>query len=150
MRSLKECSDFTSWWWIPLPSISPLFSCYYSAIVFRAQLSTCNSAPPIFWKTNFQSNFHPFSPRLLFIKQHKYCTRTLSDLFQCYAVIFDLQIASSSSSSGSGSQNMKNQRTVSVLVFSLGEKEPESKNRQSVEVISEASKNQQLSWKNRH
>jgi hypothetical protein len=32
----------------------------------------------------------------------------------------------------------------------LGEKEPESKNRQSVEVISEASKNQQLSWKNRH
>ncbi len=146
MRSLKECSDFTSWWWMPLPSISPLFSCYYSAVVFCAQLSTCNSAPPIFSKTNFQSNFHPFSPRLLFIKQHKYCTRTLSDLFQCYAVIFYLQIASSSRS---GSQNMKNQRTVICPgVFVGGErtriKEP------SVEVISEASKNQQFSGKNRH
>ncbi len=71
MRSLKECSNFTSWWWMPLPSISPLFSCYYSAVVFCAEMSTCNSSPCNFSKKNFQSNFHPFSPRWLFIKQHK-------------------------------------------------------------------------------
>jgi hypothetical protein len=98
-------------------------------------------------KDEFSVKFSPFLTQItIYQTAQGYCTRTLSDLFQCYAVIFDLQIAAtSSSSSGSGSQNMKNQRTVSVLVFSLGEKEPESKNRQSVEVISEASKNQQLS-----
>ncbi len=64
-------------------------------------------------KDEFSVKFSPFLTQItIYQTAQSYCTRTLSDLFQCYAVIFYLQIATSSSSSGSGSQNMKNQRTV--------------------------------------
>jgi hypothetical protein len=132
---------------MPLPSISRLlFMLLFCSCVLCPTEHTCNSAPPILSKKKFQSNFHPFSPRLLCNKQHKYCPRTVSVCSSVMQLFFsNLQIASSCSCS----QNMKNQRTVVCPGVFFGReririKEP------SVAVISETSKNRQLRLFHKH
>jgi hypothetical protein len=115
---------------MPLPSISSsvfmlfilqLCSVPNWAVAIQLLPSSCQ-------RKNSQSNFHPFWPRLLFNKQHNYCTRTFDCLFQCYAV-FVWSSNSQQRSRFSKHEESKNRR-LSWCFLGGGEKASESKNRQ--------------------
>jgi len=130
MRSLKGCSDFTSRWWMPLPSISPLFMLLFCSCVL---CPTEQFSSSYLVKEEFSVKFSPFlAPRLLFNKQHKHCTRTLS---VCSSVT-QLILIFKEPAAVQVLKTWKNQTTVCPSWCFLwrggggGERESESKNRQ--------------------
>jgi hypothetical protein len=137
---------------MPLPSISRLFfMLLFCSCVLCPTEHTCNSAPPILSKKKFQSNFHPFSPRLCVTNSTSIVPEPcLSVPVSCnfFFLIFRFSKHEESKNRRLSwcflwARENQNQRTVSWGYF-RNLKEP------SVEVISETSKNRQLRLFHKH
>ncbi len=146
MRSLKGCSDFTSRWWMPLPSISPLFMLLFCSCVL---CPTEQFSSSYLVKEEFSVKFSPFLAP-------DYCLTNSTSIVPepCLSVpvLCSYFLSSKSQQRFRFSKHERiKQPSVHPGVFFGGAvggeririKEP------SVEVVSETSKNRQFSWKNR-